>query len=244
MAEIIGRRPLSKKDDLKRLLESTRRYYELFSDEYVEFYENWRSGLGAFSNSEYRRGYDRVAEILKEIVRYNQLILDLGCGVGTWSILMAEAGANVIGIDYSREALLKYKEYSKKSGVEHKVSEVLSDGFYLPFMGETYDGLTLNWVLAHIPHNYSGSFLLEVARVLKTGGWVMVSDSYWRGQEGGREQVQTRRSRMGTFHVYKYYYTPEELESLLKNTLGEVLQTETTPYEMLCIARKKQPRTF
>jgi hypothetical protein len=49
---------------------------------------------------------------------------------------------------------------------------------------------------------------------------------------------------MGTFHVYKYYYTPEELESLLKNTLGEVLQTETTPYEMLCIARKKQPRTF
>jgi len=50
-------------------------------------------------------------------------------------------------------------------------------------------------------------------------GSMKVSRAYWRGQEGGRGQVQTRRSRMGTCHVYKYYYTPEELESLLKKTL-------------------------
>jgi hypothetical protein len=73
---------------------------------------------------------------------------------------------------------------------------------------------------------------------LRKSAWLIVSDSYWRGQEGGKEQIQTRKSKGRTFQVYKYYYTPKELKALLRSTLGEVVHLETTPYEMLCIARK------
>ncbi len=81
-------------------------------------------------------------------------------------------------------------------------------------------------------------FTKEVGWILKENAWLMISDSYWRGQEGGKEQVQTRRTIKGTFEVYKYYYTPEELQDLLEAAYGDVVNLETTPYEVLCVARK------
>lgn len=156
MAEIIERRPIRKQDDLKQILGLTREYYELFSDEYDEFYGNWRKGQGKFSNREYKIGYDKVAEILKGLVNKGQLVLDLGCGVGTWSVLMAKSGANVVGIDCAYRALLRCRENSRRCGVKSKVSIIRGDGFYLPFKDETFGGATLNWVLAHIPRKETG----------------------------------------------------------------------------------------
>jgi hypothetical protein len=50
---IIKRRSLQEKDELEKLLESTRRYYEAYSVEYVKFYnDGFRSE--AFSDLEYR----------------------------------------------------------------------------------------------------------------------------------------------------------------------------------------------
>jgi ubiquinone/menaquinone biosynthesis C-methylase UbiE len=161
----IRRRPLDKRDDLKRILNSTKKYYEFFSDEYVKFYKNWLKAEGQFSNPKYKMGYDKVAKILTQLVNEGQLILDLGCGVGTWSVLMAKAGAEVIGVDYSYRALLKCEENSVRFHVESKVTRILGNGFYLPFKDETFDGATLNWVLAHIPSSENQRFMREVVRV-------------------------------------------------------------------------------
>jgi hypothetical protein len=59
------------------------------------------------------------------------------------------------------------------------------------------------WVLAHIPVKRDKGFLREVGRVLKSDAWLMISDSYWRGQEGGKEQVQVRSTDEGVYEVYK-----------------------------------------
>jgi len=67
----------------------------------------------------------------------------------------------------------------------------------------------------------------------------MISDSYWRGQEGGKEQVQVRETDKGTYEIYKYYYAPEELRNLLEHSFSRVEQLQTTHYEMICIARRK-----
>lgn len=66
----------------------------------------------------------------------------------------------------------------------------------------------------------------------------MLSDSYWRNQEGGKEQVQVRATAKGTYEVYRYYYSPEELRTILENSLGEVERILMTRYEMICVARK------
>jgi len=238
MADIVDRRSLEKEDDLNRILKLTRRYYRLYSEEYVQFYNNWLKGEGNFSDPEYKIGYDKVAQILAGLIGNGELVIDIGCGVGTWSILLAKNGAHVVGLDYSSEALTRGRERGKEAHVDPNILGTLADGFYLPFEDEVFEGGTLNWVLAHIPVRENKRFIKEVRRVLRRDSWLMVSDSYWRDQEGGKEQVQTRKTEKGSFQVYKYYYTPEELQSLLEDSFGKVLRLETTPYEMLCVAKK------
>jgi len=235
---VIKRRSLQEKDELERLLESTRRYYEAYSVEYVKFYDDGFRSEGAFFNHEYREGYDKIAELLRNLAKPQELVIDVGCGVGFWSALMAEYGACVVSLDQLSGLLQKCGERSERLKLESKILRILADGFYLPFRGGTFDGATLNWVLAHIPVKSNKAFLREVGRVLKGNGWLLISDSYWRGQEGGKEQVQVRNTSEGMYEVYKYYYSPEELRSLLENMFGNVTHLETTHYEMICVARK------
>jgi len=35
----------------------------------------------------------------------------------------------------------------------------------------------------------------EVNRVVEPDGWLFISDSYWRRQQGGKEQPQIRETR-------------------------------------------------
>lgn len=238
MPEIMKRRALQEKEDLGKLLDSTKQYYEAYSDKYVEFYDDWFKGKNAFSNPDYKEGYDQLAETLIEVMKTEEMIVDVGCGVGTWSTLLAKHRAKVVSLDYSPSILRRCREKARGLKLEPRIFRILADGFHLPFPSQIFDGATLNWVLAHIQVNKNDMFLKEVRRVLKYNGWLVVSDSHWRGQEGGKEQVQTRDTDEGTHEIYKYYYEPEELGNLLENAFGEVERLWTTHYEMMCVARK------
>lgn len=238
MPEIIKRRALQEKEDLGRLLDSTKQYYEAYSSKYVEFYNNWFKGEDAFSNPDYKEGYDQLAETLIEVMSPDEMVVDIGCGVGTWSTLLAKNRAKVISLDYSSSVLRRCGEKARSLKLEPRVFKILANGFYLPFPDQSFNGATLNWVLAHIPVNRNCVFLKEVGRVLRDDGWLVVSDSYWRGQEGGKEQVQVRDTDKGTYKIYKYYYAPQELRNLLENAFGKVERLWTTHYEMICVTRK------
>lgn len=236
---IIERKKLKGAGSLRTLLKSTKRYYEAFADGYVEFYKSWVKGEEMFSDADYKEGYDRVARILTDIVKPEERLIDIGCGVGVWSTLMAKNGAYVTSLDYAENALKRCKERAREFGVESRIKTVLADGFHLPFQGESFDGATLNWVLAHIPVSRNVEFLKEVSRVVKDNGWLVVSDSYWRGQKGGKEQIQARETDEGSCEIYKYYYEPEEFQALIEKTFGDIHHFETTSYEMICMARKR-----
>jgi len=235
---ILKRRGFKEKG-YEEILNSTRRYYDRFADRYVNFYEDWLKGEGSFSDPKYREGYETVANLLGKTVKPDQRIVDIGCGVGVWSTLMAEKGAHVFGLDNLSIVLQKSRERLKRFGVESKTSLVLSDGFHLPFKDRVFDGATLNWVLAHIHVQLNKEFMNEVGRVVKEEGWLFLSDSYWRGQEGGKEQVQTREAEDGKYEVYKYYYGIDELKMLVEKTFGRVMILQPLYYELICIAQKE-----
>ena len=78
----------------------------------------------------------------------------------------------------------------------------------------------------------------EISRVIRRDGWLFISDSYWRGQEGGKEQIQVRETEGGEYVVYKYYYDPNELRELVERTFGEVELMRPLHYELICVAKK------
>ena len=220
------------------VLKSTRVYYENFSKGYVRFYENWLKEEGGFSNPRYKEGYDRVASLLNKTATSGERVIDIGCEVGIWSTLLAEKGTYVAGLDNLPSMIRKSAERSKTFKLKSRISLFLSDGFHLPFRNEVFDGATLNWVLAHIPVARNVKFMNEVNRVVRRKGWLFISDSYWRGQDGGKEQIQVRETDTGKHEVYKYYYDPSELKQLVEKTFGEVEFMRPLHYELICMAKK------
>lgn len=225
------------KKDYTGVIKSTRKYYDEYSERYVEFYENWSKRKGEFSGSEYIEGYEAVARVLANTVASGERVIDIGCGVGKWSVLLAENDVDVASVDNLPTMLRKVSQRCKQNRIESRISPILSDGFFLPFKVGTFDGATLNWVVAHIPVIKNIHFVREIHRVVKRNGWLFISDSYWRGQEGGKEQIQIRETDGSKYEVYKYYYEPRELKQLLLKTFGEVELLLPLHYELICVAR-------
>jgi len=224
--------------DYGGVLKSTRSYYRDYSTEEPKFYEDWVKGEGRFSEPEYKEGYDTVAKILASIVKPGEIVLDIGCGIGKWSTLLARKGAQVTSVDQASTMLQQFARTCLEHGIRLRISIAVSDGFCLPFRNQVFDSATLNWVLSHIPVPRNEQFLNEVGRVVKEGGWLFISDSYWRGQEGGKEQVHIREFEGKEYEVYKYYYDPSELETLLKKTFGKARLLQPLHYELICVARR------
>ncbi len=233
---IVKRFPLDrKKEDLNELLNSTSEYYGSVVDRYVLFYEEY---LPHDASPEYRQGYERVAELLQEQLKPNQHILELGCGIGYWTVIMAQRGAALTSVDSAPTMLSKCRERIIQKGLEDRINLLPCDASQLNIEKEQYDGAVLNSIMAHLLPDHGRELLRRMRNLVRPGGFLFVSDSYWRGQEGGKEQVQMRETPTGLHKVYKYYYDLEELKSIIGKNFGPVVTSETTTYEMILIANR------
>jgi cyclopropane fatty-acyl-phospholipid synthase-like methyltransferase len=74
---------------------------------------------------------DRFAEVLPQ-----SPVLEIGCGNGDLALFLASKGCNVLGIDFSREAINKAKAKAKDAG--SNVSFEVLDAFSLPKLGKRF----------------------------------------------------------------------------------------------------------
>lgn len=130
-------------------------------DRWASFYDEYPNPLIAVETPEIRR---LVGE-----VRGRQ-ILDLGCGTGRHTSWLAEAGAQVTGLDFSAGML----EEARKKLVEHEVELLLHDlNRSLPFEDARFDGLVHCLALDHLDDPQA--MLREMRRVLRPGGRAVLS---------------------------------------------------------------------
>lgn len=118
------------------------------------------------------RVYDNVRvgdpEMVQQIMQgaklgHNSVVLDVGCGTGNNTILLAEAThSKVIGLDFSYGMLEKAFEKSKS------LSFVQAPADALPFSNETFRFVFMTEVLHHLPEPHSS--IDDVYRVLEHGG--------------------------------------------------------------------------
>ena len=113
---------------------------------------------------------DRHRKVLEVLSRYElERILDVGCGDGNFTVLMAKAckAREVYGIEISKEGV----EMARKNGVNCYQLDV--DEEDLPFEDDFFDAVT---ALELIEHLYDPEhFLEEVYRVLKPDGLFVLS---------------------------------------------------------------------
>jgi demethylmenaquinone methyltransferase/2-methoxy-6-polyprenyl-1,4-benzoquinol methylase len=122
----------------------------------------------------WKRRLIRLAE-----VRPGAQALDLCCGTGDVAFTLADAGAKVIGCDFS-EPMLKVacQRLQSRGSRSRPAGEALTflhaDALHLPFPPNTFDLLTIAYGLRNLADFRTG--LIEMLRVLKPGGKLLILD--------------------------------------------------------------------
>ena len=96
------------------------------------------------------------------------LLLDIGCGPGTFSKILARRGFKVYGIDFSPEIITVAKRKSEKLNIDYQVASIYS----LPFKDNYFDKIICLGVLQTIEDHQRA--ISEIRRVLKKNGLLVI----------------------------------------------------------------------
>jgi len=102
-------------------------------------------------------------------------LLDYGCGTGIHSILPAQEGAEVVGIDLSEASLQIARERARRAHVETQVEFIKMDCEALTFPDNSFDLIFDGGVFSSIDFDKA---LSELARVLKPDGALLGIETF------------------------------------------------------------------
>ena len=121
---------------------------------------------------------------LAALVERRWVVGDLGCGTGQVALALAPFVARVVAVDSSAAMLQAARK--RLRGLDN-VDLRRGDLEALPIDDQRLDAATLMLVLHHVPE--PGHALIDVARVLKPGGRVLVVDMLPHDRERYRQQM-------------------------------------------------------
>ena len=118
-----------------------------------------------------KRWRRQVARSLQSSLVEGARVLDVACGTGDLSLVLAEAGAGrVVGLDFCRPMLEIAR--GKAEAESRAVPFVEGDALRLPFADGTFDVVTIAFGLRNLAGVFEG--LKELRRILRPGGRVAV----------------------------------------------------------------------
>jgi len=102
------------------------------------------------------------------------LILDVGCGVGTLAFHAARRGAKCIGVDYSMKSIEAAYHLSAQYTKQGWVQFLVASAEELPFSDNTFSKIIAADFVEHILDNDKTTLFREILRVLNRNGRFIV----------------------------------------------------------------------
>ena len=133
------------------------------------------------------------------------LLLDVGCNWGRWSISAARIGWQVVGIDPSLGAIMAARRAFPS---EPNVMFVCGDARFLPFKDNTFDSVFSYSVIQHFSEYDAKTALSEIGRALRMDGCSKIQMAHSGGLRS--TYIRTRRDYLdgGAFGV-RYWSLPQ-----------------------------------
>ena len=123
------------------------------------------------------RGAEVSLELASEIKLDDLRVLDVGCGIGGPSRMLAdEFNCQVTGIDLSHEYIRTAKGLSELVGLQDKTDFIQSNALELPFENGSFDVVWTQHVQMNIRHKLK--FYSEIERVLTEQGTFIYYDIF------------------------------------------------------------------
>jgi SAM-dependent methyltransferase len=141
-------------------------------EEVVDSYEDKRFSRGGGRLTD-RLEKEAVLDALEPVA--DRAVLEIACGTGRFSVMLAERGADVVGLDISAPMLGEGRRKAERAGVTDAVEFMRGDAARLPFPDGHFDAVfaVRFFHLVDTPEEY----LAEMARVSKN---LVVFDTYNR----------------------------------------------------------------
>ncbi|MGH2994503.1 MAG: class I SAM-dependent methyltransferase [Solirubrobacterales bacterium] len=110
--------------------------------------------------------YDMYQERLRRVAS-GRRVLEYGCGTGGYSFQLAEAGADVTGVDISPVAVERARETARRERFDERVSFAVMDCERLELEDRSFDVVCGDAILHHLDLRKAYA---EISRVLKEDG--------------------------------------------------------------------------
>lgn len=210
----------------------TRDYYRARAPEF----EQWilREGRYAHGPEDDAAWHREMSELQRFVgsLTYGS-VFEVASGTGWWTRLLA-AGNRVVASDYSPEM---HDEARERDEEVLPLGRCRADAYRLPAGDGSVDACMFGFWMSHVPVARSEEFIREAARIVRPGGWIVLVDSRQAELSGASDQhvlgdrVQRQQRRLNDgreFTIWKIYWLPEELRSLLGHvcTDVEIIQTD------------------
>ncbi|MEO5592918.1 MAG: glycosyltransferase [Chitinophagaceae bacterium] len=136
----------------------------------------------------------------------NKAVLDLACGEGYGSAIVAKHAASVAGVDIDEESI---KWATEKYAPLH-VNLQFSPGsaVAIPFASQTFDVVISFETIEHLNPAMQEAFMQEIKRVLRSDGILIMSTP-------DKKNYSDRYKHENTFHIKEFYR--EEFAAFIKN---------------------------
>jgi demethylmenaquinone methyltransferase/2-methoxy-6-polyprenyl-1,4-benzoquinol methylase len=203
-------------------------YYSARAAEYEQIYER----------PERQSDLAVLRQRIRELVA-GERILELACGTGYWTEVMAATAASIHAIDASASSI----EIALARGLpSDRVSLEAGNVFELELEANSYSTVVAGFFWSHLPRQECRSFVRELGRQLGRGVRAVFFDNrYVEGSSTPIARVddhgnsfQLRRLADGDeFEVVKNFPTPEDLLEIVRPLAGSAVVEELEYFWLL-----------
>ncbi|MCX5839646.1 MAG: class I SAM-dependent methyltransferase [Deltaproteobacteria bacterium] len=134
---------------------------------YDEGYFRRLNRLNRIGNNPYRES--QRLDVIEHLCRpmHEDRILELGCGTGVYTRLLAGHARGIVGVDFSEAAIIRARSENSAENIQYVLTDIQN---LSPFLRDTFQKVVAVDVLEHLTDVQLVNVLREVNRVLSRQG--------------------------------------------------------------------------